>query len=587
MSWIQTVPLNDLGDEPVVFNHPPRQIAVFRIDDRVFAVDNRCPHEGYPLAAGHVSGDCVLTCNWHNWKFRLSDGECLMGGDNVRSYRTRRQDGHLWIDISDPPPEETRRQVLQGLKVAVEERDFGRIYREVARLHYHGLDTRDAILAALEWTHTRWEFGTPHSPAATADWLALADTLNDRFEDRLICLEEAVDHLAVDGLRHREYPYAPAGEPFEHRAFCAAIESEQHRRAEAMVAGGLRDGLHWNDMEEAFAEASLAHYNDFGHSTIYVAKTGQLIEALGVKAERFLMAPLARSISYATREDLIPEFRDYGPALASLPEPGTGPGDGSRPDVPFPMTTPQALAWVGDNIATFGYAPVYDALLEALGLNLLHFDTSYWNGQRPSRQPERRLAGLHSRSDVLERGPQTLHEIPPPLAAGSGADGMFPRSQFRIHRSEYRYRGMARRCTGVVLRRESRSAAGSRSARPDFLGASDQDRRRGPGRMAARLRIVPRCAAGGPEPFPPLPYQDETTCAAWRGRRSPSCRATSNRDPVSATVLGPSFETGQHRDPEYGMRKSEVIEISVSTSRKGAANDTDVVGRLEQNRRQP
>ena len=114
MSWVQAIPLNALGDEPVVFNHPPRQIAVFRIDDRVFAVDNRCPHEGYPLAAGHVNGDCVLTCNWHNWKFRLSNGDCLLGGDNVRSYPTRRQDGHLWIDISDPPPEETRRQVLRG-----------------------------------------------------------------------------------------------------------------------------------------------------------------------------------------------------------------------------------------------------------------------------------------------------------------------------------------------------------------------------------------------------------------------------------------------------------------------------------------
>jgi nitrite reductase/ring-hydroxylating ferredoxin subunit len=47
----------------------------------------RCPHEGYPLAAGQVSpGDCVLTCNWHNWKFRLDTGECLIGGDHVRGY---------------------------------------------------------------------------------------------------------------------------------------------------------------------------------------------------------------------------------------------------------------------------------------------------------------------------------------------------------------------------------------------------------------------------------------------------------------------------------------------------------------------
>ena len=376
MPWIQAIPLDNFGDEPVVFNHPPRQIALFVVDGRDFAVDNRCPHEGYPLAAGTVSDDCVLTCNWHNWKFRLSDGECLLGGDNVRRYATRRRDGHLWIDVSDPPPEQIRSQVLRGLKVAVEDRDFGRICREIARLHYHGLDTRDAIMGALEWTHSRLEFGTRHSTAATADWLALADSLRDRFEDRLICLAEAVDHLAFDGLRHREYPFAAAGEPFEHGAFCAAIESEQNQTAEGMIARGLRDGLHWNDMEEAFAEASLAHYNDFGHSTIYVAKTGQLIQSLGPDAERFLIVPLARSLSFATREDLIPEFKDYGPALEALPKPGIT-GGGCRPDIPFPIATKQAFGWLSDNIVAFGYEPVYDALLEALGLNLLSFDTSY------------------------------------------------------------------------------------------------------------------------------------------------------------------------------------------------------------------
>ncbi len=377
MTWTQAVSLNDLGDKPVVFNHPPRQIAVFAIDDRVFAVDNRCPHEGYPLAEGNVTDDCVLTCNWHNWKFRLSDGECLLGGDNVRSYPTRRQDGHVWVDISDPPPEEIRRQVLRGLKVAVEDRDFGRLCREIARLHYHELDPKDAVLAALEWTHARLEFGTTHAMAATADWLALADSLSGGFEDRLICLAEAVDHLAFDSLRRREYPYAAAGEPFEAAAFCAAIESEQNDVAEGMVARGMIDGLRWNDMEEAFAAAALAHYNDFGHSLIYVAKTGQLLESLGAEAAPFLLPALARHIAYATREDLIPEFKDYGPALESLPGPGTKQTDGTKLEIPFPKTKSQALGWLRDNIGTFGNEAVYDALLEALGLNLLHYDTSY------------------------------------------------------------------------------------------------------------------------------------------------------------------------------------------------------------------
>ena len=377
MAWIQAVSLNDLGDKPVVFNHPPRQIALFAIDDRIFAVDNRCPHEGYPFAAGDVTDDCVLTCNWHNWKFRLSDGECLLGGDNVRSYPTRRQDGHLWIDISDPPPEETRRRLLHGLKVAVEDRDFGRICREIARFHYHELDPNDAVLAVLEWTHARLEFGTTHAMAATADWLALADTLPEEFEDRLICLAEAVDHLAFDSLRHAEYPYRAAGKAFEPAAFCAAIEAEQNDVAEGMVARGLADGLHWSDMEAAFAETALAHYNDFGHSLIYVAKTGQLLDSLGPEAEPLLIAPLARHISYATREDLIPGFKDYGPALENLPEPGAQPSDGVKLEVPFRKTTSQALSWLRDNIGAFGYEAVYDALLEAPRVNLLHYDTSY------------------------------------------------------------------------------------------------------------------------------------------------------------------------------------------------------------------
>ena len=63
-----------------------KQVAVFRVDaDSVWAVDNRCPHEGYPLANGAIR-DGVLTCEWHNWKFRLCDGECIFGGEDVRSY---------------------------------------------------------------------------------------------------------------------------------------------------------------------------------------------------------------------------------------------------------------------------------------------------------------------------------------------------------------------------------------------------------------------------------------------------------------------------------------------------------------------
>ena len=47
-----------------------QHVALFAGDgDDVWACDNRCPHEGYPLVEGNLTDGCILTCNWHNWKF--------------------------------------------------------------------------------------------------------------------------------------------------------------------------------------------------------------------------------------------------------------------------------------------------------------------------------------------------------------------------------------------------------------------------------------------------------------------------------------------------------------------------------------
>ena len=90
-----------------------------------------------------------------------------------------------------------------------------------------------------------------------------------------------------------------------------------------MVRGALRDGLTWAALERPLAQAALAHYADFGHSAIYVLKTGQLLEALGPEVAEPLLLALVRSLVYAFREELIPEFKGYGPALAAWDGSGT------------------------------------------------------------------------------------------------------------------------------------------------------------------------------------------------------------------------------------------------------------------------
>jgi nitrite reductase (NADH) small subunit len=55
-----------------------REIAVFNVAGTFYALDNTCPHQGGPLAEGWIEGTHV-TCPWHAWTFRLTDGRMTLG----------------------------------------------------------------------------------------------------------------------------------------------------------------------------------------------------------------------------------------------------------------------------------------------------------------------------------------------------------------------------------------------------------------------------------------------------------------------------------------------------------------------------
>ena len=50
-----------------------RALLLCSYEDRVFALDNRCPHMGFPLSKGTVQ-DGILTCHWHHARFDLRSG---------------------------------------------------------------------------------------------------------------------------------------------------------------------------------------------------------------------------------------------------------------------------------------------------------------------------------------------------------------------------------------------------------------------------------------------------------------------------------------------------------------------------------
>ena len=350
-----------------------RQIAFFDTANGILACNNLCPHEGYPLSEGSLSGECTLTCNWHNWKFDLATGENLYGGDRLRTYPVELRGDEIWINLEDPPFDEALAGIIANLKQAFDDESYDRIAREIARLMRLGADPMEALRRAVHWSWRKMEFGWTHAYAGMTDWLRLYDEFAGDEQRRLICLVESVSHAAHDVLRERDYPYSDDIRPYDEEGFIAAIEGEEEGTAVAMVRGGLDAGLAFNDMERGFARAALSHYQDFGHSLIYVDKVGELIDRLGDSVAGPLLFSLVRSLVFASREDLIPEFRHYGPALARWSD---AQGD----------SNPDAANWRGRGIrtsldlalASSRQPPLilYRELLLANAWNLLHFDIS-------------------------------------------------------------------------------------------------------------------------------------------------------------------------------------------------------------------
>jgi len=87
---------------PQVVTVGGRTLGLFHHEGEFYAVDNRCPHMGFPLTDGSVD-DGILTCPWHHARFELSGGDTFDPfADDVRTFPVEVRDGDVYVD---PNPE--------------------------------------------------------------------------------------------------------------------------------------------------------------------------------------------------------------------------------------------------------------------------------------------------------------------------------------------------------------------------------------------------------------------------------------------------------------------------------------------------
>ena len=288
------------------------QLVMGRTDDgEVFALDNRCPHEGYPLAQGDLKGGS-LTCCWHNWKFDTKTGACTLGGEGVRHYATRLVDGRVEVDLRDPDPAEFVPGWLASFEAGLLRHENGRASRDGVRLLGAGYAPARLLADIALSDARRAEYGTTHVLAVAADCARFLDERPG--SDAMYAIAPVMDLCGETNRRlpARERPAALAGADVE--ALRDAVEAEDAERAEGLLRGAFEAGLTAREAEHWLFAVLSDHFLDFGHPLIYLVKARELLDRLGDEAAEYapeIYGSLLHGIVLGTREDTLPYWAPY------------------------------------------------------------------------------------------------------------------------------------------------------------------------------------------------------------------------------------------------------------------------------------
>ncbi len=294
------------------------RICLVRTASGLHAIDHACPHEGYGLTQGELDGD-LLTCAWHNWKFRVTDGTCVQGEEAVQTHDVSvAADGAVQVSIRRPDPATRRPQLLASLRSGIERDYTGQVARDVVRLLQADANPGELIWEAIAHGAPRAEFGWGHSVASATDCLAMIDLYGG--DQRALPIVQGITGIA-ESERGRPVNQLPDPAPVSSAtaaAFRTAIEAEQTAEAQALVLAAIERGDGSNDILPWFTTAVTDHHLSYGHGAIYTQKAFELLDMIGWERAATVLPHLVPTLVHGTREDKLPYMRPFMKALAGV-----------------------------------------------------------------------------------------------------------------------------------------------------------------------------------------------------------------------------------------------------------------------------
>ena len=279
-------------------------LCLFADGDEVHAVDNRCPHMGFPLHRGTVA-DGILTCHWHHARFDLCSGGTFdQWADDLRRFPVELRGDDVYVDIA--PREDRvahqRRRLRDGL-----ERDISLVLAKativLAEADPSGVS---AFRSGLDFGVERRGDGWGRGLTTLTCFMNLVPALDEPDVPVALYhgLADVSSEAASDPPRFPLEPLPSEGASVDQLArwFRGFVEVRDDEGAERALVSAVRAGASPTELSDMlFAAATDHRYLDVGHALDFVNKALEALDAAGWEHAERVLASVPAQIATAQR----------------------------------------------------------------------------------------------------------------------------------------------------------------------------------------------------------------------------------------------------------------------------------------------
>jgi nitrite reductase/ring-hydroxylating ferredoxin subunit len=311
-------------------------VVVFWHDGRAWAIEDRCPHMGFPLHQGTVDAG-LLTCHWHHAQFDLESGCTLdLWADDARGFDVRIADDDVIVAaraVHDPVAHLQQRLcdgLEHGLSLVISKAVLG--------LLELGVDPADIVATGVEYGITNRDNGWGSGLTVL---VAMANVLGQLdAPERPLALVHAMSFLAGDTNGH---PRRVAVTPLDTAAVPAArlarwyrdlVETRSSDGAERVLASALDGGASLSEAEQMMFAAVTDHvFVDGGHTLDFTNKAFECLDLVGRDTAPDVLPTLVRQTAAAARAEETFPWRHPRDLVELLDATTLTPGAGEYDDV--------------------------------------------------------------------------------------------------------------------------------------------------------------------------------------------------------------------------------------------------------------